>query len=146
MELTGVVEQIYPKDEKGDGSLKIGGKYYKYSVLNRRKDPWEPPQAVGQTVSLVYNESEYNGKTYNWVESVSTVEQFGEVDTMGAETTKVREPFRTPAQLMRTSAVEIATNLVIASSQPQQSADALVATVIAHADAIYQYIKSGLSD
>jgi hypothetical protein len=46
-------------------------------------------------VSLVYNESEYNGKVYNWVESVQTIEQFGEAD-MG-ESAK-RDPYIDPTR------------------------------------------------
>jgi hypothetical protein len=144
MELTGVVEQIYPKDEKGDGSLKIGGKYYKYSVLNRRKDPWEPPQAVGQTVSLVYNESEYNGKTYNWVESIQVIESapFTEADMAQPDSSKV--PFRSPQQIMRSDALRIASDGMAVRAPQDYDATAFGAAVVALASYYMAYIESGL--
>lgn len=72
----GIVEQIEGPDleKKRHGSIKVDGKFYKYSNPDYRNTPWEPPSSVGEAVHMEVQPSEYEGKTTWWVKAIAVTQ------------------------------------------------------------------------
>ena len=129
-QLTGVVEKLYPKDDKGDGGVGIGGKFYKYSALNKRSEPWEPPASEGVTVAIDYETSEYNGKEYRWCQAIKVISENGASPRSGE--------FRTADQRLRGDALRAAVDYAASQAEAMTPED-----VIRRADRFLTFLQGG---
>jgi len=144
----GVVQAV---TEKFGGALQMDGEWLSFSNVNFRDEPWTEPKK-GMTVRVVLNPWEKDdGTTKMYVKSIEDISPFEEVETvdaMGNVTTysQHKEPFRSPAQIMRGDALRCATDTVIATAKGDVGTDGFAAAVVALAAYYLQFIESGMSE
>lgn len=151
-ELEGVVAST---TEKFGGAVSIGGQWYSYSQESFRSEEWHSPKK-GENVRLTLNPWEKDDGTVKYyvkaitllddiefTEEEITGEKITGEKTTGEKTTYVaREPFRTPAQIMRGEALRAAVDVLNVRTAADYDPDALAAAIVAQAAYFMQYIES----
>jgi hypothetical protein len=151
--LEGIIDAVDRPEGKSPSLTLNGQKWYMESQARFQRN-WVEPRK-GMTVRVEVDPWTKNDGTIGWtVKQIEDISEFTEEEVNGATVSNnvaylqgsatKRGEFRTPSQIMRTSALESAVNVVIASSQPQQNANALSATVLAQAAVFFEWIESGL--